>query len=296
MKQGDEIDQQALLGLLEKEKENIADFDSYAITGTYSKIGKFFHVVRRYGPRGLWGLSKILPFSFRHTAKTFCGRPIEILLPENLMTVLFGTLYGGMDLKLAEFLIKNLKADDVFYDIGSHIGFFSVVATELIKTGEVHAFEPNPKIFPIMKDNLSGRKNCFANQIALSDTEGVIDFYADMKMGSGVSSIGIQRGTLQKIKVKTTMLDAYCVSHKKPTFIKIDAEGAEKCIIDGGSGVFKESDPTIVMEFARDESHQAAAKALYNMGYKSYKIDDMGELEAFDLMSRGSFDNFVFKR
>jgi FkbM family methyltransferase len=291
---GHDKNRQILLELLERKEKCIADFDGYRITGFRSKVGKFFHILRKYGPRGLWGLSKVLPFSFRCRSKTFWGRPIEIILPENLMTALFGTLYGGGDLRLAKFLVKNLKADDVFYDIGSHIGFFSLVAAELIETGEVHAFDPNPKIFPITKDNLSGRKNCFVNQIALSNKEGEIDFFADVKMGSGLSSIDVVQDRLRKIRVKTTTLDTYCLDHAKPTFMKMDIEGAEGYVIEGGPSVFEKSNPTVVMEFSQDESHQKSVKALYGMGYKSYKINDEGELEKLDIENFIPFDNIAF--
>ena len=115
-------------------------------------------------------------------------------------------------------------------------------------------------------------------------------------MGSGLSSIDVVQDRLRKIRVKTTTLDTYCLNHPKPTFMKMDIEGAEGYVIEGGPSVFKESSPIVIMEFSRDEGHQESVKALYGMGYKSYEINNEGELKKLGLENFIPFDNIVFMK
>lgn len=53
---------------------------------------------------------------------------------------------GGVEIKLTSFMIRELRGDDVFYDIGAHIGFYTVLASKMLEKGWVYAFEPNPYI------------------------------------------------------------------------------------------------------------------------------------------------------
>jgi hypothetical protein len=74
------------------------------------------------------------------------------------------------ELKSIKFLIKNFKGVDVFYDIGAQYGLYTSLALEFCK--EVHAFEPIPKFFDVLKNNFKSYKNVFLNNLAVSDKKG----------------------------------------------------------------------------------------------------------------------------
>jgi len=74
------------------------------------------------------------------------------------------------ELKSIKFLIKNFKDVDVFYDIGAQYGLYTSLALEFCK--EVHAFEPIPKFFDVLKNNFKSYKNVFLNNLAVSDKKG----------------------------------------------------------------------------------------------------------------------------
>ncbi len=83
-----------------------------------------------------------------------------------------GELY---DEPLALALTDPLGAGDTFIDIGSHIGYFSVLAMQRVSPGgEVWAFEPNRRTSEYLKANaeLNEPGNFHVMNVALGDTAG----------------------------------------------------------------------------------------------------------------------------
>jgi FkbM family methyltransferase len=219
--------------------------------------------------------------------------------------IFFNTLYGG-ETKIIKFLIKNFKDDDIFYDIGANYGFYVLLAQEFITKGEIQAFEPNPKIFKLLRENsrLDIYKHTFLNEMALYDKTGETEFF-DREIGrhSGNSSLIKHQHFLKYkvIKVKTITLDDYISNHKPPTIMKIDVEGGESLVLRGASILLKKYNPTIIMEFFKDNLHKEAVIILLNNGYRAFKIDSDGNLSIINEMDLLRDDvpheeNYVFKR
>lgn len=230
---------------------------------------------------------KIFNFNMQCSVKTFFGRTMKVFLGDKMANGLFffHTLYGE-ELKIVKFLIKNLKKDEIFYDIGANFGFYTVLAQELIeqKEDEIHSFEPLPKIFSLLKENalIDKYENTYLNNVALSDKIGVINFLDRISEGnSGDSTIFFnfynKKGNI--IKVQSTTLDNYINSHKPPTLMKIDVEGAEYLVLKGGEKTVLQYSPTIIMEFINDELHQNAVDFLIKNGYRMFRLDKNGECQ-----------------
>jgi FkbM family methyltransferase len=296
-----------LLKLLEEQAALQKEFEeNYTGPGLLKKFKRLF----RYRSKYLrYCFSRFKPHLVK--IKTFWGEDILVFFPEHFIFSYIGfPPESEPEIKLTKFFIKNLKEDSVFYDVGANCGYYSLLTKEIIKTGEVHAFEPVPKTFKILKENLSKKQRVFLNQLALFNKEGEIDFYDGSGVGcSGGSTFDIFKRTellnFKKIKIKTTTIDKYCFNHLKPTFLKIDVEGAESQVIEGGIKTLKETDPIIAMEVWRkspdNNSHLKAIEILYGLDYKSYKINNEGELEFIekidpnrDILGKNMSDNFVF--
>jgi len=250
-----------------------------------SKIIKAFLVREKSFLKFLAILMKnILGIDLKKKVKTFWGRDIYVYLADADTSALyfFNTLYDS-EIKIIKFLIKNFKDDDIFYDIGANYGFYTLLAQEFITKGEIHAFEPNPKIFKLLRENsrLDIYKNTFLNEMALSDKTGETEFFdREIIRHSGGSSL-IKHQHFKKykvIKVKTTTLDEYILNHKPPTIMKIDVEGGESLVLKGASSLLQKYGPTIIMEFGPDDLHREAASILLNNGYKVFRLDNDGNL------------------
>ena len=210
--------------------------------------------------------------------------------------------------------IKNLKENDIFYDIGANYGFYTYLALEFCK--EVHLFEPIPFIFDNLKDNLKDYQNVFLNNIALSDKKGKVDLFVpesnsiDSTAGSSIVQETTKAHSYQfnkKIEIEADTLENYFKSHNLPNIIKIDVEGAESLVINGGLEFFKNNSPIISLEVwppkEGGEISMKAVEKLRNLGYQSYLINKNGELEKVtgdlsiivDKQGLGG-DNFIFKK
>jgi FkbM family methyltransferase len=252
-------------------------------------------------------MKNVLGMDFKKKVKTFWGRDIYVYLADQDASALyfFNTLYGE-EIKIIKLLIKNFKDDDTFYDIGANYGFYTLLAQEFITKGEIHAFEPSPKIFKLLTENsrLDIYKNTFLNEMALSDKTEETEFF-DKEIGgqSGGSSLIKHQHFLKYkvIKVKTTTLDDYISNHKPPTIMKIDVEGGEPLVLKGALKLLKKYNPMIIMEFLPDDLHREAVNILSNNGYRTFKIDSDGNLSIInekDLLRNDiSYEaNYVFKK
>ncbi len=220
---------------------------------------------------------------------------------ECIFIIIFKTAGCIAELKLTKFFIKNLKKNDIFYDIGANYGFYSCLAAEFCK--EVHSFEPVPEIFNYLKKNTEEYPNIFLNNLAISDKNGIVDIYLDKKT-SGSSTInknvldknGFTLGN--KEKIQTITLDEYVKNHSYPTVIKMDIEGSEKMAIEGGENFLKNESPIIAMEVwskeAKGEISMEAVEKLRNLGYKSYFINLDGSLK--EIQGELTGDNYIFKK
>jgi FkbM family methyltransferase len=227
---------------------------------------------------------KIFNVNFKKRLKLFWGKEMVVYLADSNATSLYflGTL-AREEIKIIKFLIKNLKEDSVFYDIGANYGFYTILAAEFIKKGEIHSFEPNPVIFRLLEESckLNMLKNVYLNEIALSDKNGYSEFYDRVIAGqSGMSSLIKDQHSkkCRVIKVKTIRIDDYILTHIPPSIIKMDAEGAEPFILKGATNLLKELNPIIIMEFFPDALHREAVGILLNNKYNIFGIDNEGNL------------------
>jgi FkbM family methyltransferase len=192
------------------------------------------------------------------------------------------------ELKSTKFLIKNFKDNDIFYDIGAQYGLYTSLALEFCK--EVHAFEPIPKFFDVLKNNFKNYKNVFLNNLAVSDKTGKTKIcigsttiVEEMKKKYPKSS--------EEVEIKTITLDEYIKTHPEPTIIKMEIEGAEFLAIKGGYEFFKNNSPVILMEVLGDEFLEISKRAvelLVELGYAPYQINLEGEISKVSL-------DFVYK-
>ena len=255
-------------------------------------------------------LKRILHKDLRKKIKLFWGREITVYLTDKdgYLLYIFGSLISE-ELRTIKFLIKNLKGEDVFYDIGANYGFYTLLAQEFITTGEIHSFEPNPAIFELLRINadIKNFPNTYLNKTAVSNRGSSAEFYDKQITGlSGHSSLIKHEYSynFRVIKVETKKLDNYILDHKKPTVIKIDAEGAEPMILEGSINLLKNYNPLFIIEILNDNPYFEAVKILKNFGYTAFYLDKNGDLQLIEdiflfmktEIRSGNSKNIIFKK
>jgi len=145
----------------------------------------------------------------------------------------------------------------VVVDVGANIGVFTLYAARLLAgQGRIYSFEPTPRTFRILRDNV--QVNGFLelgliqlHQSAVSDRAGQAEFVVFPENG-GHNTLFDDGGTAaRRIEVSTVRLDDVLGGEPRVDIVKIDAEGAEPLILRGMQGILARSPGIrILLEFA----------------------------------------------
>jgi len=184
------------------------------------------------------------------------------------------------------FLRRYLRAGDVALDVGANIGLMTLIVSEQVKSaGAVHSLEPAPETFGWLKENteINSISNVRLYNMALSDREGKIDFYVSQEgLDAFNSVIKPAKGDNYQVKsVDTTTLDKFVSAlPSKVTFIKMDVEGFELSVLEGGRNILSADDaPELLVEFTESNLKSAGHSTLElydkisGLGYRLYSFD-----------------------
>lgn len=139
-------------------------------------------------------------------------------------------------------------------DIGGHVGLWSMHLSKYFQ--RVYAFEPTPVLQECFERNVlthptEARNNVELIKTALSNVDGskaLISFEPDNSghthLAPSDPSKAIAGAT--HIEVTTTILDAYQISDVDA--LKIDVEGFEYAVIQGGEEMIRHNKPVICIE------------------------------------------------
>ena len=127
------------------------------------------------------------------------------------------------------------KNGDHFIDLGAHIGTWSVLMASMNPTFTVHAYEPIPENFELLRENITinGLDNIKAYQLAVHPHPTLWKYinifytYDATPFGKIHKFVGSDSGMGQSIEVKTISLDNILDDMDKCKVIKSDCEGCE---------------------------------------------------------------------
>ena len=174
-----------------------------------------------------------------------------------------------------EFCKKHIKKGQIVVDIGANIGYYTLIFAQLVgNSGKVFAFEPDPKNFEYLQKNikLNEFNNIFLEKKAVSNNLTKTKLFKDPQNLGGHSLIDPGKGN-ESIEVETTTLDNYFKDfNQKIDFIKIDVEGAEDKVIQGGMNFFKNNYYLkMITEFGSDHTKTESSfypSILLELGFK----------------------------
>jgi FkbM family methyltransferase len=204
-------------------------------------------------------------------------------------------------------LIDFLKEGDTFVDIGANLGYYTLLAAALVgEKGSVHTFEPTPRTFKTLEMNAMQHPNIKATNAALMDHDSTISFMDYGPKYSAFNSfenrsandLNFLRKNGVEITVPAISLDGYIAKNNiNPTFIKIDAEGAESIILKGMATTLKNSRPIISIEVAGSDEWQKNCQesiaTLQNAGYVFYELTQDGTLFPHVVKENYIYDNLI---
>jgi FkbM family methyltransferase len=197
---------------------------------------------------------------------------------------------GYYDISSVRVLNKILKQGMTFVDVGTHVGQYTLVASDIVgPTGTVHSFEPQPDTFELLRHNVetNGLANVQLNRCALSETCVDTELYLASPDNVGQSSFRRPHNySGNAITVQCRTLDDYVEEHGIAiNVIKIDVEGAELSVLRGATKLLSGSaKPCLIIEFWEQfqqeygSSCAEMASFLSTHGYTLFWITEAGLL------------------
>ena len=228
--------------------------------------------------------------------KTFFGANMNLALPAGLDLYILGAKGHHSECKLAMFLVKNLKPGNNFYDIGAHVGYFSLLASHLIgEEGQVVGFEASPDTFELLHKNCYPYQNIHIENKAVGKDAEQITFYEFPVLYSEYNSLEkkqyedrewIKKNQAKEVSIPSVSLDFYIEENRIiPDMIKIDVEGGEYTVLQHSAKVLEKYSPVVIMEFIppkdgnwENNPHFKAVLWMLEKGYNMHKIDETGEI------------------
>tara|TARA_B100001750_G_C15470028_1_gene579259 strand:- start:808 stop:1581 length:774 start_codon:yes stop_codon:yes gene_type:complete len=181
----------------------------------------------------------------------------------------------------------EINANDTVIDIGAHIGLFSLLVSQLCKTGKILSFEPISENFDLLVSNLKLNhvNNVLPFNLAVSKNLGRLELF----LNNDQSAHSIFSKNLKPISVESTSLQKIFDENKISSckLLKLDCEGAEYEIIDSLPPECFDKIQNMAIEYHLADTKPELVKNLIakikNAGFKIKTrphYDDMGFLIA----------------
>lgn len=246
----------------------------------------------------------LLPFEL-----TLAGRKLKLNLelePETYYSdaVMNTLIHAGQspEPEVIHTMPHFIQEGDVVVDAGANIGYFTIILSRLVgPAGKVLAVEPDPRNVEKLKKNLD-INDCINVEIETRPLNALPtghSFFIQDENGSSSMFLpvdGDQGGTnvRQEHRACTTLTELL-TPHARPSFMKMDIEGAEMLAMLGCNFFI----PAIICEVndkALRRANQSADKFVHHMrhiaGYVPYLLRDDGGLPSMI----GEKTRMVYKR
>ncbi len=168
---------------------------------------------------------------------------------------------GEYEQGVTQVLLKFLREDTHFLDVGANIGYFSLIAGKRCSQGKVFSFEPDPTNYDLLSSNiaLNSLSNIHSYNLALSDRDENLYFSTmGFTQNLGARFTAKETATLKQHslptaeaprQIKAISFDSF-LPKERIDIIKIDVEGFELNVLQGMKELLRQQQPLIITEFA----------------------------------------------
>lgn len=192
-------------------------------------------------------------------------------------------LEGNYEAPVEQVLLSNLRPGAVFFDVGAHLGVFSLIAARNLGVqGSVFAFEPDPSNVLRITEHIV-RNRLDAIRIipkAVSSADGRLRFQRacfQSSMNRGVLVEDALVADESTIEVESVTLDRIAREHAFPSLIKIDVEGSEASVLHGSEEIFRSAKPVLVCEIHHEQASTDVTRWLLERGYSFQWLETSSE-------------------
>lgn len=197
------------------------------------------------------------------------------------MRVQADVVVGAYERRLSRHVDGLLRPGDLAFDVGSHLGYFGILmATAVGPAGRVVCFEPDPGLHDALEGNVSRNRELIPAEVAV----------ARLAVGAGRGTTSFEagghstRGRLSDsggVEVEVITLDDAFERFGAPRFVKVDVEGHELDVLEGGPGAVASKQTSFGIEIHSDELGRACRALLEKAGYSCRFITEAGRAETY---------------
>lgn len=171
-----------------------------------------------------------------------------------------------------------VNKDMVCIDLGANIGYATLLMLNNVgPNGFVYAIEPDPNNLGLLEDNIRDNNfngTCELIKCAMSNEDGELSFWQSSR--PNCSSVLKTKTSVNEIKVPCYTLNTFLKDRKYPNFIKMDIEGHETQVFEGGLDYFannNEGETNILLEvhpqfYGEDNDFATILREYFKLGFK----------------------------
>lgn len=143
---------------------------------------------------------------------------------------LFKNKQDAFEIRLVK---KHIRRNDVVLDIGSNIGYYALILSELVgEKGFVHCFEPDKRNFEHLKNAVSHHGNVILNNKAVGPKTELLKIYTSKNLN--VDHRTYKPDEFDKeFEIEAISIDDYLGKQNRVDVIKMDIQGFEMQAVRG---------------------------------------------------------------
>ncbi|MGH2561659.1 MAG: FkbM family methyltransferase, partial [Thermomicrobiales bacterium] len=170
----------------------------------------------------------------------------------------------------------------VVLDVGAHTGFFTLLACAANPNARVVAFEPVPRIFDRLNEQIARngwQARCQTHRTAVADRTGTITLHVpggDLPYSASLDPDGFYGVPGELVETPVQTIDDACAGIEAIDLVKIDVEGFEDKVLAGMRQILATAAPAIIFEVVPGRDVSAVESLLAGFGYRFYHLREHG--------------------
>lgn len=190
----------------------------------------------------------------------------------------------------------------VIFDVGAHVGFYTVLAAMANASATVYAFEPLAPVFERLERNI--RLNLLENVATQNQAVGKVDGEAQFFHVPGIipcsSSLSgaFMHGTphVTSAPVSVVRLDTFSMSRGigKIDLMKLDTETTEPDVLAGMGRLLADYRPDVFCEVLPRADADALTAILQPLGYSFHLLTEAGPIRRERVIGDERWSNYLF--
>jgi FkbM family methyltransferase len=185
-------------------------------------------------------------------------------------------VYGTWEPDVVHAITDVVRPGACAIDIGAHIGFYTLILAKMVGPyGRVLAFEPLPRNFSLLCDNIRLNNCTHVQAIDKAVLDHTCDVEADIREDGLLPGSVVFRASerLEQATASAVSIDDFVHDSGLPVSImKIDVEGNESLVLKGASRTIQSLHPTMIIEVHHFDASPDASPVISQLRERGYSI------------------------